>query len=287
MFSPILKKRSLSVDRVQVPTRAESSDSINIIQGNTLERIYPHDIPPMHRNVDQGRDSATLLASQNHPWAQAFLKLGQDVTALASRNNIRGMETNLVDLCTSFQEGLDLERTKLRAEITQSSSDIENTLLLKELNSHKLNNQIEPPSTFSPIPTLTSTQRANDAMKIFPRIKFSGSYRDGSMSIMEFLTALNSAQKQLNLSTAEFLDKLLASSTGGAHEFIVEWIQSGETVDTMYYNLLTNFDKRITPNEATLQINSYKVERNTNLAKVESALMMLAARAGIILTSRC
>ena len=105
-----------------------------------MERLLPHDIPPMYHNVGQGPNSAALLATQNHPWAQAFLKLGHDVTALASRNNVRGMETNLVDLCTSFQEGLDLERAKLRAEITQSSSDIESTILLKELNSHKLKN---------------------------------------------------------------------------------------------------------------------------------------------------
>jgi hypothetical protein len=233
----------------------------------------------MYHNVGQGPNSAALLATQNHPWAQAFLKLGHDVTALASRNNVRGMETNLVDLCTSFQEGLDLERAKLRAEITQSSSDIENTILLKELNSHKLNNEIEAPTQFSPIPTMTSPQRANDAIKMFPRVKYSGSYKDGSMTVMEYLSSLNVAQQQCKLSKPEFLDRLLASSTGAAHEFIVEWIQSGENVDTIYYNLLVNFDKRITPAEAKIQINNYKAARNTSLAKVESAIMMLAARA--------
>jgi hypothetical protein len=71
---------------------------------------------------------------------------------------------------------------------------------------------------------------------------------------------------------------MLASSTGLAHELLLEWKMNGESVPTIYHNLLINFDKRLSPDEAKMQLSSYKIPKSSSLAKAESQIMLLAGR---------
>jgi len=215
----------------------------------------------------------------NHPIGAILIKLAQDSTAIAKKSSVRGVETNINELCTAFHNYIQMDRADMENRILQTSEDIEKAIIHKELNSHKINSAIDPPDCFSPVPTITSPQKLTEILKIFPRnIKFSGSKQDSSMSIIEYLNTLKAAQEQCRLSEAEFVDRMLAASTGQAHELILEWRNNGENVATIYHNLLINFDKRLSPDEAKIQLSNYKVPKNSTSARAEGQIMILAGR---------
>lgn len=176
--------------------------------------------------------------TQNHPIGSILLKLVADCTNLARKANVKTMDTNIPELCTAFFNGMHMERDNTVSKINQSSTDIENSILFRELNAHKQNTAIEPPTNFCPRPVLTSQQRISDFLKIFPSRgpKFSGFAKEGSMSVIEFLTTMKGVQEQYPISEKEFLEKMLSASTGGAHELIMDWIANGENAATIFHN---------------------------------------------------
>ena len=149
-----------------------------------------YDIPPS----EKWHTSTDYKFTAGHPIGKALLKLAQDVTILAKKNNTKAMETNLDELCSDFHNGIRLERAKVNNKYDNTVSDVERALMKKELNSHCINAAVEPPDNFSVIPVITSTQKLSEVQKIFPRAsKFSGHTKDGHVTVIEFLTALNTA----------------------------------------------------------------------------------------------
>jgi hypothetical protein len=118
-----------------------------------------------------------------------------------------------------------------------------------------------------------------DSLKIFPtRYKFSGSTKDGSMTIVEFLSSVKIAQRQCRLSEQEFLDTLLACTTGRAHLLLTEWINNKLSMSSIFHNFTLHFDRRLTSEEARAQLSVYKAPKNASLHEVLAHLMMLGAR---------
>ena len=223
--------------------------------------------------------AASIRFTKEHPIGAILIKLAQDNTALAKKSNLRGVETNIHDLCTSFHTAIQFDKDDMNNKLIKSHKDIENAIISKDLNSHKLNSDVNPPNYFSSVPTITSPSKLTEVLKIFPRnLKFSGLKQDNHMSITEFLNTLRTAQEQLRLSEPEFIDRMLACSTGLAHELIFEWRANGENIPTIYHNLLINFDKRLAPEEAKQQLNAYKIPKTGCLAKAEAQIMILAGR---------
>ncbi|PVE27027.1 hypothetical protein DC007_14750, partial [Enterococcus faecalis] len=89
-----------------------------------------------------------------------------------------------------------------------------------------------PPTDFSPVKVLDNPRDRNEAMKTFPTRspRFSGSTKDGSMDILEFITSMNMGQEVHRLSLPEFKQMLLLSTTGKAHVLVAEWIRLGEDI---------------------------------------------------------
>ena len=238
-----------------------------------------YDIPPS----EKWHTSTDYKFTAGHPIGKALLKLAQDVTILAKKNNTKAMETNLDELCSDFHNGIRLERAKVNNKYDNTVSDVERALMKKELNSHCINAAVEPPDNFSVIPVITSTQKLSEVQKIFPRAsKFSGHTKDGHVTVIEFLTALNTAQNQCGLSESEFIDRILASCTGTAHDLVHEYKINGDSASTIYHSLLQNFDNRMTADEARQKLITFAIGKNSNLAKAESALQLLVARASSI-----
>ena len=222
--------------------------------------------------------ATSIQFTKEHPIGAILIKLASDNTALARKTNLRGVETNINDLCTSFHTAIMLDKDNLKSELARSHTGIENSIIFKDLNSHKLNSAVHPPPYFSDVPVITSASKLAEVQKLLPHnLKFSGSRHD-SMSVVEFLGILTTAQAQLLLTEAEFIDRMLACSTGLAHELISEWKTNGENVDTIYHNLLINFDKRIAPEDAKLQLSSFRIPKTATLAKAEAQIMILAGR---------
>ncbi len=218
--------------------------------------------------------------TKNHPQGAALLKLVEDLTNLARKTGIKQMATNIDDFCTSFHNSVRLERDRTSDIIENSNQDIEMSLIKKELNSHKINASIEPPNYFSPTPTINSTQRQLEVQKLFPKPgRFSGTNRDGSMGVVEFLRSMVSAQNQCGLSEEEFINRLLDSSTGPAHDLILEWKMNGMDSAGIFHNLLLNYDRRLSAEEARNQLIGYRVPKNSTLASAEAHIVKLIGRA--------
>jgi hypothetical protein len=73
------------------------------------------------------------------------------------------------------------------------------------------------------------------------------------------------------------------TTTGRAHAILTDYLTTGESVESIYHLFMLNFDKRITPLEAKMQLNSFKATKNQNLAKVTTHISQLAVRANSIL----
>jgi len=260
--------RSHSVSSVNSVERNETNDDHNE-QPETAGTSGTGHVSREHYNF-----------TKNHPQGAALLKLVEDLTNLARKTGVKQMATNIDDFCTSFHNSVRLERDRTADIIENSNQDIEMSLIQKELNSHKINASIELPNYFSPTPTINSTQRQLEVQKIFPKQgKFSGTHRDGNMGVVEFLRSMVAAQNQCGLSEEEFINRLLDSSTGPAHDLILEWKTNGMDSAGIFHNLLLNYDRRLTAEEARNQMIGYKVPRNSNLAAAEAHIVKLIGRA--------
>jgi len=233
---------------------------------------------------DQRDQPLYLSTAQSHPMGRILLSLLKDSTNLAEKAKLNKMECELNELCTNFYDSLRLEKAKMQKQRRQVIADIETSMIEKELNSHMLNLDINPPNNFSPTPTLLSARQRADAMKLFPcnGNKFTGSPNHG-FDITEYLSMVRLAQEQCGLSEKEFKEMLLCSTTGKAHAILAEWIGSGDSVAAIFHNFLIHFDKRGTPEESKQQLLTYKAPKNLNLAKVEAQISSMANRAATLL----
>jgi hypothetical protein len=278
-------------------SRSSSQSSINYSPAEDINNIKDNEqqaIPdiildqlisarqdPVIKNNDVTTEkalAASIKFTKEHPIGAILIKLAQDNTALAKKTNLKGCETNIQELCSSFHSAIELEKMDMENKFLKTHEEIENSIIFKDLNSHKINSAVTPPEYFSSEPTIKSVTRLAEVLKLFPRsFKFSGSKND-NMSVVEFLNTLKTLQEQLRLSEPEFLDRMLASSTGLAHELLLEWKTNGEPIANIYHNLLVNFDKRLSPDDAKMQLCAYKIPKTSTLAKAESQIMLLAGR---------
>ena len=264
--------------------RASRSNSISSVQSvevepqaRMLEPERGEDVP----NTQRLTDDPMYRFTQAHPIGNILLKIVQDTTNLARKNNTKSMATNIDELCTAFHNGIHMERAKLNNLYDTTIADVERSLMDKELNAHSINAAIMPPTEFSDYPKIGNHIKLGEIIKVFPKAsRFSGNLqRDGNYSVVEFLNALTAAQNQCRLSEEEFIDRILASSTGLAHDLILEWKSNGDNASTIYHSLLTNFDTRMSPEEARNKLATFTIGKNSNLARAESNIQLLVGRA--------
>jgi len=291
----------MALNKIRSNKSSRSSSLLSLLNG-TKEEDVP---PPIHINVnmpnmndennDQGDDinpgdldcDPTLNAeiqlnfTKNHPLGKILWGLLQDNVKIAGKTNLNAMETNGTELCRNFYNAMMLDKNKMNRKIWQATADIEANMIQKELNSHIINQNVEPPNYFSPVPTLLTPRQRVECQKLFPSgsQKFSGQNKDGSMDILEYLSIIKAAQTQCNLSENEFKEMLLASTTGKAHVLIAAWINLEEDPATIFHNLLLHYDKRETPEEARMKLYTYKAPKHATLNEVEAHIMHLARRA--------
>jgi hypothetical protein len=139
------------------------------------------------------------------------------------------------------------------------------------------------PTKFSDTNVLISAHARSDAIRVFPtKTKFNGTENNNGMNIYEFLSLINSAQKQMNLSREEFLEFLLMCTTGKPHVLIKDWSENGHDIESIYYNLFVHYDMRMSPENARTKLFAYKAHKNSSLSKVTSEIMQLSMRAACV-----
>ena len=262
---------------------------------NNEERREPSPIPtpPGNRrsrnNSRAGRGSIydeeyamyqeQLRELERNPLGRILSNLVKDNIELAERAGVRETNSSIITLCDLFALNLDLERDRYRLNAQETTDKVMTDMISRELNSHLLHQDFKAPENFSAGPTLRTTSQKAEAMRVFPTRgqKFSGT-NENSSSIIEFLSMMRSAQDQCNLSRKEFLDMLLLCTTGLAHNLLLDWINQGESIETIYHNYLLHFDKRQSPEDARIKMMTFKANKNMSLKLVESKIMMLASR---------
>ena len=236
------------------------------------------------RAINDPVNQSHMRYMQSHPIGMILLGIVSDYTNLAKKTGYKNMQINIPDMCSAFHKGMAMERAQTTEQIEQNNAELENTIIHKELNAHKINATVEAPTNFSPVPVLTDQSKVATCLKIFPwNQKYSGSSKDNSMSIIEFLTAMKTAQEQYPLSEKEFIERLLAASTGPAHELILDHMDNGESASTIFHYLILNYDRRVSPELARNQLLSYKATRSSTLAATMSQIMKLANRASSVI----
>lgn len=275
-------------NRTSRPQSAASSHSLNEIindEEQPNQHVEAEAIIENNASQENWENDPLYKFTEDHPLGSILLKIVQDNTKLAEKSKLKSMVTNINDLCESFYNGINMERTKVITKLNNTVAGVEKSILDKELNSHTINAAISPPAYFSPVPVITTPQKLTEVLKIFPKPgKFSGNLqRDGYFSVVEFLNALSTAQQQCNLSEHEFLERMLASTTGLAHDLVFDWKINGDNCSTIYHSLIINFDTRMSAEEAKYRLTTFVVSKNSTLAKAEGQIQLLVARASSLL----
>ena len=257
----------------------DDTENVDDIQPDTIADSQEDSDTYRHTDEDFTRHPSYRF-TKGHPLGEAILKIIEDNTILARKTNVKAMQSKAEDFCTSFHNAIRLERGITGNQLSQCVSDVEQSLLQKELNSHKFNTSVEPPTVFSNVPIITSTQKLNEIQKVFPKpSRFSGTNKEGHMGVVEFLNSLKAAQNQCTLTESEFIDRILAASTGPAHDLIQEWKASGMDTSAIFHNLLLNYDKRISAEDARNQLMGFVANKSQDLASVEAHIIKLVGRA--------
>ncbi len=142
--------------------------------------------------------------------------------------------------------------------------------------------ELKGPTTFSPVPTLKDPFQARQHYKIFPFINSTRKYdpkEKQSMPIRSFLTSINRAQERLNLSEEEFKQELLEATQGEIREHLDVWIESNDSIDDLYFKLVSIYDKRITHEKAQKMLDDFKITKDMSLMDITSEIAKLACYA--------
>ena len=274
----------------------ESGRSERSAEGTNPRHVYPPQ-DPNENDLEERRydDNVSTLGSDEYDYPENYdktrndflgkivLDLAHDNLLLAKKCNLNGMTSNIHEICDNFDNFIKLSEQQRKDHSLITQKEMEKRLVQKKLSSHLINQAFHPPKRFSQHPVLTSIGKASDIMKLFPnRVKFSGLQKD-SLSLLEFITSLNTAQEQAHLSEKEFKQMLLSCTTGPAHQFLIDWLEDNdEDIANIYHQLALRFDSRKTPEQAKNELFHYKATRDKTLAQVESHIMSLANRASAI-----
>ena len=221
--------------------------------------------------------------TRSNPLGNALLDMAADNMALHQKMNFKESTFRVGDLCAAFYEHMELEKDKMAKSMALSTGVIEQKIIEKEFNSYSCAEHMPAPTKFSDTNVLISAHARSDAIRVFPtKTKFNGTENNNGMNIHEFLSLVNAAQKQMNLSREEFLEFLLMTTTGKPHVLIKDWSENGNDIESIYYNLFVHYDMRMSPETAREKLFAYKARKNSSLSKVTSDIMQLALRAACV-----
>jgi hypothetical protein len=238
----------------------------------------------VEKNRQKKLEAEQIEFTRSNPLGSALLDIVADNMALHKKLNFKESNLRIGDLCSAFHKHMEGEKDKIMRELKTSSEQTEMRILNKELQAYNCKEENLPaPKEFSAKNILTTPGSRSDAIKIFPtKHKFNGTEHTNGMNIHEFLSLINAAQKQMKLSREEFLEFLLMCTTGRPHILIKDWSENGDDIESIYYNLFTHYDMRMSPETAREKLYAFKARKNSSLSKVISDIMQLALRAACV-----
>ena len=237
----------------------------------------------MEKDRQKKLEAEHMEYTRSNPLGSALLDIVADNMALHKKLNFKESNLRVGDLCAAFHQHMESEKDKIKHELESASEKTEMRILQKELQAYNCKENLPAPKEFSARNVLTTAGARADAIRIFPtKNKFNGTEHTNGMNIHEFLSLINAAQKQMKLSREEFLEFLLMCTTGRPHILIKDWSENGDDIESIYYNLFTHYDMRMSPETAREKLYAFKARKNSSLSKVISDIMQLALRAACV-----
>ncbi len=215
-----------------------------------------------------------------NPLGKILLQIVDDNLRLQDKVGIKHSSLSGVKLCSSFYLQMEQEKLKVRLAMQESAKETEERIMVRELDSMSINNEDNLPTYFSLKPKLINSHANVEAMKLFPtKSKFSGSSSPDSLTIQEFFANLKTAQESMRLTESEFMKMVLLSTSGKAHDLLLNWSEQGNDLKTIFFNLSLQFDRRMTADEARQKLLTLSVPKNSDVAKHCALILQLATRA--------
>ena len=235
------------------------------------------------RDRQKSLEAQHMEYTRSNPLGSALLDIVADNMALHKKLNFKESNLNVGNLCSAFHKHMEGEKEKIKNELELASEQTEMRILNKELQAYNCTENLPAPKNFSAKNVLITPSARADAIRIFPtKNKFNGTEHSNGMNIHEFLSLINAAQKQMKLSREEFLEFMLMCTTGRPHILIKDWSENGDDIESIYYNLFTHYDMRMSPEKAREKLYAFKARKNSSLSKVISDIMQLALRAACV-----
>ncbi len=247
-----------------------------------VEGSRPHEI----NDIAQNPSTKAML---KHPLGQILLKIQATNLQLCKKNNINPSTCNLQDLCDSFLDVVSFQEKSFQKMLDNFAPSLEEKITGKinsiELNHFDEQQSVVPPLDFAPFKVIgqgvgrVSLKDVESAFPVKPNQRFTGNPE--GVDIIEFLQSMNMAQRTIGLSEAEFIDYLIKSTSGEACKLISSYLEVPMDLDTIYHNLLSNYDDRMPPSQAKAQLSTFRIPKYLSMAKGESKIMSLASRASV------
>ena len=257
------EKGAAALPAAEDPSEGDLSQA-EVNYSTSRESLYPSD-----------EESENLSFAKNHPLGAILI----DMQSKLSKKS-KTKQDDLENLSQKFKAAMDETNLGVQQQIDKQNQNFELALLEKELDYHKYNQAIFPPSYFSPNATLLTPSKLTEISKIIPKSsvgKFSGAEKSNP-NVIEFLTNINHQQSILKMSEAEFKNFLLRNCTGLAYTLLLEYINYGHSISEIYANLMTLFDHRISSQRAREQLVNMSCHRNITLSELAANIMILGSR---------
>lgn len=219
-----------------------------------------------------------------NPLGKMLLNMAADNLALQEKTGITESNVNAAELCSAFFQQMEMERKNVRKELTKIAEKTEEKIMSREFDALCVTGVESIPDYFSKRSKLTSNAAKVEALRIFPfKHKFSGNGSGDTFTISEFFSSMKAAQKQMRLTEPEYIHMLLMCTSGKAHELIQQWVDQEEGLNNIYFNMMLQYDRRITPDAARLKLANLMATKNVDLPRHISNVMSLADRASYAL----
>ena len=274
-------------DNESISNKSVESERRKSRRSRQNDRSYQSDRASYNDKVERDRqrklEADYMEYTRSNPLGSALLDIVADNMALHKKLNFKESNLRVGDLCAAFHQHMECEKDKIKRDLESVSEKTEMRILNKELQAYNCKENLPAPKEFSARNVLATAGARADAIRIFPtKNKFNGTEHSNGMNIHEFLSLINAAQKQMKLSREEFLEFLLMCTTGRPHILIKDWSENGDDIESIYYNLFTHYDMRMSPETAREKLYAFKARKNSSLSKVISDIMQLALRAACV-----
>ena len=188
------------------------------------------------------------------------------------------------------REVRELER-RLEIEIVDRIKQQLETLTAPDTSDQRV--LVEPPTTFSRVPTLTTPAKLEMRKAVFTclntKSKFTGEKAGpsrGELDVVSLLESLSRGQQQMELSEEEFLNVFISSCAGTPQNLLVDYIkllQDGDmSISEVYLRFTDMFFHDLRPEQALQKLKGIKHKHNfVSLADADNSIRKLAKLASL------